>query len=248
MAMQPEDTRDRVMRAAGELFAERGFHAATMRDITARACVNLAAGHYHYGSKKDLYLTVLRAHFAEIRAELARRNATLPARHASRDELLTIMRARIRTMIESILGPPIGIPGTLMLREMIDPSEALPVIVDEFMRPMMEETRAILRALVPDLSDALLEKCGFSIVGQVMFYRATMPAILLMRHERDYSRDFLDDVAEHILQFSLGGLQQTAQPARRQAKQPRRPARTAPRSERSGAKTKSPGRKHEVTA
>jgi len=49
----------RVIRAAGTLFAERGFHGTTMRDIAERAGANVASGHYHFGSKRDLYLAVL---------------------------------------------------------------------------------------------------------------------------------------------------------------------------------------------
>ena len=61
------ETRDRVLRAATELFAERGFHGTKVRDIAARAGANVAAGNYHFGSKRDLYLEVLRALFAEVR-------------------------------------------------------------------------------------------------------------------------------------------------------------------------------------
>src|SRR5439155_1476989 len=68
--------KDRLLAAAAALFAERGFHGTKIRDIAARARVNVAAGNYHYGSKKALYLAVLRAQFAAIRASLAARGAT----------------------------------------------------------------------------------------------------------------------------------------------------------------------------
>jgi len=58
-----DGTKDRLLTAASELFAERGFHRTTVRDIAARAQVNVAAGNYHYGSKRALYLAVLRAQF-----------------------------------------------------------------------------------------------------------------------------------------------------------------------------------------
>lgn len=74
------NTRQRLIAAASELFAERGFHGTTARDIARRARVNLAAGHYHCGSKKELYLEVLREQFATIRAVLARRGGARCAR------------------------------------------------------------------------------------------------------------------------------------------------------------------------
>jgi len=122
-------TKDRLLTAAAALFAEHGFHGTKIRDIAARARVNVAAGNYHYGSKKALYLAVLRAQFAEIRASLAARGATrAPSELArlGRRELAGLLRARVKVMLDILIGPPPGLHGTLMQREMCDPSEALP--------------------------------------------------------------------------------------------------------------------------
>ena len=48
------NTRQRVLEAAGEVFAERGFRAATVREICQRAKANLAAVNYHFGDKERL--------------------------------------------------------------------------------------------------------------------------------------------------------------------------------------------------
>ena len=47
-------TSDRLLEAAGEVFAEQGFHRATVRQITERARVNVAAINYHYRDKAEL--------------------------------------------------------------------------------------------------------------------------------------------------------------------------------------------------
>src|SRR5262249_43444683 len=152
--------KDRVLAAAATLFAERGFHGTKIRDIAARAKVNVAAGHYHYGSKKALYLTVLRAQFAEIRAELMARGATRPSSELARlgrQALVDLLRARVKVMLDLMIGPPPGLHGTLMQREMCDPSEALPVIVDEFIRPVTREMEEIVVHLVPALDHRTVE-------------------------------------------------------------------------------------------
>jgi len=203
------DTRARLLAAAGELFAERGYHGTKIRDIAARARVNVAAGNYHYGSKKALYLEVLRAQFAEVRALLRRRGAEAPGPagpRLSRAELVRLLHARVRAMLDLLIGPPPSRHGALVLREMSDPTEALPVIVDEFIRPRLEELEAIIARLEPGLAGDVLRRCALSVVAQAYFYRATMPALLLMRGQRRYPRDFAADVAAHVTAFSLGGM------------------------------------------
>ena len=207
------NTRKRLLGAASALFAERGFHGTKARDVAARAGVNLAAGNYHYGSKKELYLEVLRAEFAETRALLKRRGALRPATELgrlSRRQVVGLLRARARAMLDLLIGPPAGVQGTLMLREMMDPSEALPVIVEEFIRPMKQEIEDIVPRLAPGLARRDVERCAFSIVAQALFYRFTMPATLKMWGLRQYPRGLGRQLAEHITEFSLGGLERLA--------------------------------------
>src|SRR6478672_2047721 len=54
-----ENTRDKILSAAGEVFAEQGFEGATIRAITERAGVNVAAVNYHFRDKAELYTRVV---------------------------------------------------------------------------------------------------------------------------------------------------------------------------------------------
>jgi AcrR family transcriptional regulator len=56
--MAQSDTVDRILDAAEELFAERGFSETSLRTITGKAHVNLAAVNYHFGSKNALIQSV----------------------------------------------------------------------------------------------------------------------------------------------------------------------------------------------
>jgi TetR/AcrR family transcriptional regulator, regulator of cefoperazone and chloramphenicol sensitivity len=206
-------TQERLLAAASELFAERGFHGTTVRDIAARARVNVAACHYHYGSKRALYLEVLRAQFAGIRKTFQARRAALTERQLERlprAQLSALLRARVAIMLDLLIGPPAGLAGTLMHREMCDPSEALPVIVDEFILPLQRETRAIAAHLVPGLDAKAVERCVFSITGQALFYRFARPAVLRMLGTPDYPRGLARQLAAHITEFSLGGMERIA--------------------------------------
>ena len=66
-----DDTRLRLIEAALEVFSERGYAAATTRDLASRAGVNLAAIPYHFGGKEALYLAVAGHVAGRIRSEMA---------------------------------------------------------------------------------------------------------------------------------------------------------------------------------
>ena len=53
-------TRLRILAAAEKVFAQRGYRAMTLREVTKQAGVNLAAVNYHFGSKTNLMRALLR--------------------------------------------------------------------------------------------------------------------------------------------------------------------------------------------
>ncbi|MGF1492346.1 MAG: TetR/AcrR family transcriptional regulator [Microcoleaceae cyanobacterium] len=73
MSSSTTETKDQIISAAERLFAERGFAGTTLRNVVNEAGVNLAAVHYHFGSKEDLFRAVV-ARFARpvVEQELSR--------------------------------------------------------------------------------------------------------------------------------------------------------------------------------
>jgi len=218
MARRDDSTRRRLIDAASELFAERGFQATTARDIANRAGANVAAGNYHYGSKKELYLEVLREQFATVGETLVRRGGSKPAAEVarlSREEALELLHRRIVVILDILIGPPPALHGALMQREMVDPSQALPIVIKEFVRPMSEEMERIVARLAPELSPSELRRVVMSIIGQAVFYRFAMPAVLAMHDLEKFPKGFAHEVAEHVAEFSIGGIERLAQGKRR---------------------------------
>jgi len=60
MAQQHFSTKDRILHAAEDLFAQQGFASTSLRQVTSRADVNIAAVNYHFGSKENLVNEVFR--------------------------------------------------------------------------------------------------------------------------------------------------------------------------------------------
>jgi AcrR family transcriptional regulator len=73
MARAKRTTKEKLMDAAEKLFARRGFHGTSLRDITGEAGVDLALVNYHFGGKKPLLAAVLERRGAVLNeARLAR--------------------------------------------------------------------------------------------------------------------------------------------------------------------------------
>jgi len=204
----PPATRRRILRAAGGLFAERGFLATTMRAIAQRARVNLAAAHYHYGSKQDLYLEVVRGEFDKLEKRLAERGVGPEASLTglTREELAEMLQLRVEIMLETVLDAK-NVYGPIMQREMADPSDALPVIVEQFIDPQRRAMDRLLARLAPELAPAEVERCTRSVVGQAFFYLTHRPALLLLMERERYPRGLTREAAAHITRFTLGGLE-----------------------------------------
>jgi len=74
--MADADTKDRILDAAEHLYARKGYHSTSLREITGQAGVNLAAVNYHFGSKENLLRAILERRIVplnEVRLELLKK-------------------------------------------------------------------------------------------------------------------------------------------------------------------------------
>ena len=118
---EPTDTRERILDAAELLIIERGYAATSLRAIAQAADVNLAATHYHFGSKFGLLSSIFQRHIRPIDAA---REAALEALLQSPDKLQpsSILRAFISplytldraTDLPQIVGCIMGEPQSLI--------------------------------------------------------------------------------------------------------------------------------------
>lgn len=66
-----EQRRETLAKSASELFAQQGYDHVTLDEVAARAGVTKVIVYRHFGSKKDLYLTLLAAHRDQLLRTLA---------------------------------------------------------------------------------------------------------------------------------------------------------------------------------
>jgi AcrR family transcriptional regulator len=74
-------TKDRILGAAEELFAQHGFSGTSLRQVTSRADVNIAAVNYHFGSKENLVNEVFRRRMDEMSAQRLARLKSATQQH-----------------------------------------------------------------------------------------------------------------------------------------------------------------------
>lgn len=200
MSLKADDTRTRLLEAAGQVFAEKGYRAATVREICRRAGANVAAVHYYFGDKKALYVaTVGYAHGSETGLPLPHWPQNAPAEQ------------RLRLFIEHTLathfeekGPPWK--ARLMIRELTEPTEACVALVDAFVRPRAMLLHQILDELLPrETSQIDRHLIAFSIVGQCLFHRARNPVAELLTNGL-YRQLDVRRLADHITRFTLAAL------------------------------------------
>ncbi len=77
----PSSTKARILAAAEQVFAEKGFAGASTREIAAKARVNISSLHYHWESKETLYFAVFQNIYDRI-VDLVRRSIPGPVRAA----------------------------------------------------------------------------------------------------------------------------------------------------------------------
>jgi AcrR family transcriptional regulator len=196
-----DDTRTRLLDAAGREFAEKGFEAARVREICRRAGANLAAVNYHFGDKERLYIeSVLEAH--RCGTEL------LPGADFEVRTPAEQLRLFIHHFLSNVLAmrPDDTWQRALMLREMLQPTSACEALVREAIRPRFERLQEILRRACPGADPRRLNALTFSVIGQCLHYKVARPVSERLVGPEAYEALDVDYLTDHITTFCLAAL------------------------------------------
>ena len=209
-------TCDRLLDAAGEVFAEQGFKVATVREICRRAGANIAAVNYHFGDKAGLYKATLK--YAD-RCAVALRGIPSGdggAEVAPEQMLAMYVRAYVAAAMDT--GRPQW-HGRLIAREIMEPSPALDEVVTENIRPRSEMLGRVVRRLLGSAAtDERVRLTKFSVIGQCLMYHSGRHVMERLHPEQGFGPEAIDGVAEHITRFSLAaiaGIREQAEGGRR---------------------------------
>ncbi len=194
------ETRKRILETAALVFSEHGFAATTVRMICGRAKVNLAAVNYHFGGKESLYREAIR-HARRRAYERFPVNFGLSENAGPEEQL----HAFIRSFLLRTSGDERNLGfGTLVMREMVDPTSALDMMLDEGILTLLEQLAGIVRELLGNAHDReLVLICTRSIVSQCLIFLFSRSVMDRLAPEHKFDPDDLEGISNQILLFSM---------------------------------------------
>lgn len=210
-------SRECLLVAGERLFVHRGYQAVTTRDLAQAAGVNLGMIQYHFGSKANLFLDVVRRLMKDCGGAVAARELeSLPPSAAAAELALSRF---VRVFLEQLLGG--GPEGChVMYREATNEGnpaelrrEIISVAVSEFTAPVLAKLVQTLARIRPDVPAAALEPVAHGILGQCTYYLSNRP-FLESAWQSDLSTPAVRDrISEPLIALALGGLKSIPAPA-----------------------------------
>lgn len=209
MSNPNESTRQRIVSAAEALFAERGFSATSLRAIASAAGVNLAAAHYHFGSKQGLLAATLHARVTPINE----------ARLAALDELekdpevMTVDKVMTAFFLPFVSGELNGDLPRIIARIHAEPQELIKPLLEQEFLPLKERFVRALLPLLPHLkADELRWRLHFAIGGMIHLLTFAQPLGMASPPGRREAAEAAAIAFERLQQFVVAGLQQGLKP------------------------------------
>jgi AcrR family transcriptional regulator len=206
-AVKPEHiTRTRILDAAEELFMQHGFEGTSMRQLTSRAGVNLAAVNYHFGSKDALIEAVFRRRLDPMNAARLAELAKLEANGGLSPE--AIIRAFVGPslrLVEDAKGG--GRNFTRLLgRTYTEPSKTLRALIGHMYAPTMERYKAALERALPQMPrEELVWRMHF-MFGTLAYTLAATDTVQLIAGCKPEDRYDAQLLEERLTAFLLAGL------------------------------------------
>jgi AcrR family transcriptional regulator len=196
------NTKERILHAAEDLFAQHGFAGTSLRQVTSRADVNIAAVNYHFGSKENLVHEV----FKHRMDEMSEKRLTSLAAAVEKDP--ADMEAILLAFIQPALALTLDRHGAsfvrVLARAYAEKNDGLRNFLSEnYGQVLREFAKAIARCL-PDLSkEELYWRMDF-VAGALTYAMADFG--LIKRQPGVSEKSHCEKAAQHLIKFAQAGL------------------------------------------
>ena len=177
-AIKPQhETRTRILDAAEELFMQHGFEGTSMRLLTAKAGVNLAAVNYHFGSKDALIEAVFRRRLDPMNTE--RVAALERLENPSAEDIIRAFVGPSLRLIEDAKGGGRNFIR-LLGRTYTEPAKTIRALIGQMYAPAMQRYKAALERALPQMPpDELVWRMHF-MFGTLAYTLAATDTVQLI--------------------------------------------------------------------
>jgi len=200
------ETCTRILDAAEELFMQHGFEGTSMRHLTARAGVNLAAVNYHFGSKHALIEAVFRRRLDPMNAERVAELEKLEAGNSPSPE--SIIRAFVRPGLRMIEDAKGGGRNFIRLlgRTYSEPAKSVRALIGQMYGPAMQRYKGALERALPQMPrDELVWRMHF-MFGTLAYTLAATDTVQLIAGCKPEDRHDARLLEERLTAFLAAGL------------------------------------------
>jgi AcrR family transcriptional regulator len=204
------DTKERILDAAEALFMEQGFSATSLRNITARAEVNLAAVNYHYGSKEELIRAVFTRRLGPLNKQrveiLDRMEAAAGGKPLSPERVLeAFLMAGMRLAQDRMGGGAVFL--RLLGRTFAEPSNQIRSFLPEEYAEVVARYKAALARALPQLPERELVWRLHFIFGAISYTLGGTDVLkLTCNYPLEEEANQPEALVRHLVPFLAGGL------------------------------------------
>ena len=179
---QSQKTRERLMKAAVDIFGKHGYDGASTRAIVDAAGANIQAIPYYFGGKEGLYLAAatylggeIGRHTAEPRERALRRlsDAGDGGVPLERDEAAGLLRDITMSMLRLLLSPDMASGSQFVLREQMTPTRAFDNLFESIIGPLNLLYSQLVAVMLgeQDPLSPLVRMRAFSFLGGLFVFR-----------------------------------------------------------------------------
>ena len=216
---EKDNTRDKILEAASELFAEKGFQNTTVRDICKKSGAYQLSINYHFGGKENLFREVLlKAYEDTYEANIEERVKDLPPEK----KLDEIISARVHSIFSN------DKKGYFFKMGLSQTAIGKDDLFEEFAGPLMKKYFYFVRSVFEEFSDNTfnefeLNYCAYLLVSHISLFNLFKKAKAILfnpdildkelENEKDYnpSEEELENFIHYVKKFIFAGVENLKQ-------------------------------------
>jgi TetR/AcrR family transcriptional regulator, regulator of cefoperazone and chloramphenicol sensitivity len=198
-------TRIRLLEAASEVFAEKGFRNATHEEISHKANANVASINYHFGSKENFYVEAWKYSFEKSNKKHPPGGYALPD-----DPVEKRIRGRILSILERIIDPETH-DIDIMHKEVSNPTGLLTEVFSKTVEPLDNDLKSLIKEyLGKGAGEEEINFCCQSIFGQcftpLLHLRYKKRGSPMLRSSLNMLEMGVEKLADYITKFIFHGM------------------------------------------